>query len=183
MPGLGYLLRLAVARNRPLAAALALAFLVTLIAVPTYVLQLQARGRTEARLAYLGNLSGAAAALRAGDAVGAKRRLEACGEELRGWEWHHLAARLDQSLATPGRFPTAIKHIELEAEGILVTRAGQVERSRGESWGAALEPPPDVRRWPLLRAWHGPAGWRALDAAGALWTGQDQGTGPARLDP
>jgi len=47
---------------------------------------------------YVGNISGAHAALEVGSASEARRRLAACAESLRGWEWRYLNQRADGSL-------------------------------------------------------------------------------------
>jgi WD40 repeat protein/predicted Ser/Thr protein kinase len=49
--------------------------------------------------AYRARLAAAAAALSHHDAADAARQLEAAPQELRGWEWRHLHARLDDSAA------------------------------------------------------------------------------------
>ncbi len=46
---------------------------------------------------YRARIAAAAAALSAHDVDGAARQLDAAPEELRGWEWHHLYSRLDDS--------------------------------------------------------------------------------------
>jgi WD40 repeat protein/predicted Ser/Thr protein kinase len=48
---------------------------------------------------YLARLAAAAAALSHHDVADAARQLEAAPKELRGWEWRHLHARLDDSAA------------------------------------------------------------------------------------
>jgi WD40 repeat protein/tRNA A-37 threonylcarbamoyl transferase component Bud32 len=54
---------------------------------------------------YLARLAAAAAALSHHDVADAARQLEAAPRELRGWEWRHLHARLDDSAAVlpPGQ--------------------------------------------------------------------------------
>src|SRR5262249_26882741 len=51
----------------------------------------------EAYRAYRARLAAATAALSAHDVADAARHLDAAPEELRGWEWRHLYARLDDS--------------------------------------------------------------------------------------
>lgn len=54
------------------------------------------------RLAYDASLSAAASALQLGDSEAARRRLDAAPQALRGWEWRHFRARLDDaSLVLP----------------------------------------------------------------------------------
>jgi WD40 repeat protein len=49
---------------------------------------------------YVGNVGSALAALEIGSASEARRRLAACDESLRGWEWRYLNERADGSLRT-----------------------------------------------------------------------------------
>lgn len=46
---------------------------------------------------YRARIAAATAAMSAHDVDGAARQLNAAPEELRGWEWHHLYSRLDDS--------------------------------------------------------------------------------------
>jgi eukaryotic-like serine/threonine-protein kinase len=64
----------------------------------------EVNARTTERNAYRLAVTSAQWSIRAGDIAGGRRTLDATDPELRGWEWHHLAGRLDQSLAT---VPTA----------------------------------------------------------------------------
>jgi WD40 repeat protein len=61
------------------------------------------RARDEERVAhyqtYRARLAAAGAALTGHDVVDAARQLAEAPEELRGWEWHHLHSRLDDSAA------------------------------------------------------------------------------------
>jgi WD40 repeat protein/predicted Ser/Thr protein kinase len=50
--------------------------------------------------AYVGNVTAAGAAFRLYEALPLRARLEACPVELRGWEWRHLLADADSSVAT-----------------------------------------------------------------------------------
>jgi len=52
------------------------------------------------RQAYLANVAAATSALQNRDVVEMRQRLEAAPKVLRGWEWHYLWARLDESLRT-----------------------------------------------------------------------------------
>src|SRR5262249_46625501 len=57
-------------------------------------------GARQARYqAYRARLAAATAALSHHDVADADRQLEAAPQELRGWEWRHLHARLDDSAA------------------------------------------------------------------------------------
>ncbi|MCY3002306.1 MAG: protein kinase [Planctomycetota bacterium] len=56
------------------------------------------RARDEARrLAYEANLAAVASALTSFDFAAARKRLDEAPEELRGWEWRHFDARLDDA--------------------------------------------------------------------------------------
>jgi WD40 repeat protein len=61
----------------------------------------QARRQEQAALrqAYRASLVAALAALSDGDAAAAQRHLDVAPESLRGWEWRHVEAQLDESLA------------------------------------------------------------------------------------
>src|SRR5262249_7977764 len=48
---------------------------------------------------YRARIAAAVAALEGHDVVNAAQQLEEAPEELRGWEWHHLHSRLDDSTA------------------------------------------------------------------------------------
>jgi serine/threonine protein kinase/WD40 repeat protein len=52
------------------------------------------------RNAYEANIAAANTALQSGDCAETRRRLDACPEALRGFEWHHLQLALDGSLRT-----------------------------------------------------------------------------------
>ena len=56
------------------------------------------RAETESE-AYLSSINAAESALRVGDVAGAADSLERAPKRLHGWEWTHLAHRLDRSLA------------------------------------------------------------------------------------
>ncbi len=94
-------LRKWVTRNPRLAATLAtIAVLLAALAFERNLRVIrvaEARDR-EMREAYVANLSGAAASLRVDENGDAKRRLEACEDDLRGWEWRHLSLKADSSL-------------------------------------------------------------------------------------
>ena len=58
----------------------------------------EASARQANRRSYLANLIAADASVRTGEIQEAKRRLAACDEELRDWEWRHIAVRADASV-------------------------------------------------------------------------------------
>ena len=55
--------------------------------------------REASRRSYVANLIAADVSVRSGEIQEAKRRLAACDEELRGWEWRHVAIQADASVA------------------------------------------------------------------------------------
>ena len=92
------------ARNRGLAFSLDALVAVGLVAVAalawqqrTWLREVQAKHREARDEAYAAGLSAADLGLRAHETGEARRRLEECDEELRGWEWRHLALRADCS--------------------------------------------------------------------------------------
>lgn len=176
MPGALYLLRLALARNRPLAITLVATFVLGVAGVLTYVQQLRHANRTESNLAYQSNLAGAAAAIQSLDVAGAQRRLLACPPNQRDWEWGHLFARLDQSLEDLGRFDSAVIALESSSDGLIVSRRASIDWLSGDQ--AKIIPPPrdPSFNWSVDRCWEAPDGWRVLDTFGNLWATAVDGT-------
>lgn len=113
-PKLGYLLRLAVRRNRIATAAAGLAMFVVLGSIAAYVVALNRtvkvaedakthaeRERDEARFrSYAAEITAANIALERGDSGLARQHLDAAPAEHRNWEWHYLANNLDRSART-----------------------------------------------------------------------------------
>ncbi|WP_145069253.1 protein kinase domain-containing protein [Engelhardtia mirabilis] len=62
--------------------------------------ELRLREAVQRRLRYAANLRAADIALAANDQPEARRQLEACEDDLRGWEWAYLAQRVDLSLGS-----------------------------------------------------------------------------------
>ncbi|MHC4451252.1 MAG: WD40 repeat domain-containing serine/threonine protein kinase [Planctomycetota bacterium] len=93
-------LRKWVGRNRGFAAAIAVAVVALIggLAV-SIVLTAEARRREEAasRQAYRASVSAAANEIANHNTAAAHHRLEGLPERLRGWEWRHLASRLNES--------------------------------------------------------------------------------------
>jgi WD40 repeat protein len=90
-------------RNRALALSLAAASVLLVAGLLTAIaLGIgAARGRDAARYhAYRADIGAAAADLANRDMRAARLRLDQTPEDLRGWEWHHLVSRLDESLLT-----------------------------------------------------------------------------------
>ena len=73
---------------------------------------------------YVGNLGAALASLESGGASEARRRLAACAEELRGWEWRYLNERADGSLRTLDGIPTFVYALDVHPSDSIVAAAG-----------------------------------------------------------
>ncbi len=113
-PKLGYLLRLAVRRNRVAAVAAGFAIFVVLGSVAAYVVALNRtvrvaenaktdaeRERDEAQFrSYASEITAANIALDRGDSALARQHLEQTPAEHRNWEWRYLANNLDRSART-----------------------------------------------------------------------------------
>ncbi len=102
-PNMGYRLRKFVRRHRILVAAgstVALALLIgAAVSLLLYLRASREQERAE-RESYSANLSAAEIQLRFGEVGEAKGRLASTSPMLRGWEWHHLMARTDESSAS-----------------------------------------------------------------------------------
>jgi WD40 repeat protein/predicted Ser/Thr protein kinase len=106
-PSALYQLRKFARRHRALVAVV-LGIAVALVAGTVVSFLYAVRADHNARLAryetYRARLAAATAALSHHDVADAARQLEAASQELRGWEWHHLHARLDDcAAALPAR--------------------------------------------------------------------------------
>jgi WD40 repeat protein/tRNA A-37 threonylcarbamoyl transferase component Bud32 len=98
----GYRLSRFANRNRGLTGGIAAAFvtLIGALVLVTAAYRESDRTRREAeRLAYQNSLAAAESSLRSNQVGEASRQLATAPEALRGWEWRHLAARLDRSRA------------------------------------------------------------------------------------
>ncbi len=112
-----YQLRKFAVRNRPLVGGV-LAVMVALVFGAIVSLLYAFRAEENSRMArenqrleryqtYRARLAAATMALTHHDVAAADRELQAAPEELRGWEWHHLHAQLDDSSATRSAFELA----------------------------------------------------------------------------
>ncbi len=135
-------------RNRVLVGGVLSTILALLIGLAlTYRMYLQAVTSAETarrnelrsqRSAYLASLSAAAAALQSHDVATARKQLEAAPPPLRGWEWRHLTARLDDSIGVidpVGQGPDS-------SVNSLAQRGGEIEAFLTETGRV-------VRRWSL----------------------------------
>jgi WD40 repeat protein/tRNA A-37 threonylcarbamoyl transferase component Bud32 len=124
-------LRKWIGRNRGFAAAIAVAVVALIGGLATsIVLTAEARRREEAasRQAYRASVSAAANEIANHNTTAARHRLEALPERLRGWEWRHLASRLNESTS------------EVAAEQFAVLPDGQVLVAETQGAVVALDP-------------------------------------------
>ncbi len=80
---------------------------------------------------YVGNIGAAYAALEFGSASEARRRLAACPEAMRGWEWRYLNQRADGSLRTLTGSETFVKALSVSQASPQVAGAGGMEGDSG----------------------------------------------------
>ncbi|MFT5050922.1 MAG: WD40 repeat protein/tRNA A-37 threonylcarbamoyl transferase component Bud32 [Chlamydiales bacterium] len=73
---------------------------------------------------YVGNIGAAHAALEVGSASEARRRLAACPEALRNWEWRYLSQRADGSLRVLMGSETFVTTLSVDPTGNRVAAAG-----------------------------------------------------------
>ena len=111
-PSLLYQFRMFARRNKAVvmgAAGILAALILGLVGTTLFALrdsaaQARGRGRIARYQTYRARIAAATAALTGHDVADAARQLDQAPAELRGWEWHHLHSRLDDSSAT---FPLA----------------------------------------------------------------------------
>ncbi len=109
------------------------------------------------RQTYRARIAAAVAALQNHDVADAARQLDAAPEALRGWEWRHLASRLDDSSAVVRLRPGDPAFLLSDPEGLRVgTFSSTGLRFRDESGRESPERPlPRLAQWVAGRA--GPA--------------------------
>ncbi|MEM7306125.1 MAG: serine/threonine-protein kinase [Planctomycetota bacterium] len=106
-------------RHKALVAVIA-ALVVGLIASTAFAIDAgRAKRRTE-RIAYTANLAAAAAELDSFDPEGAEFFLSQAPESLRGFEWEHLMARLDDSELTIPMDGMPIRELSFSADGTVL---------------------------------------------------------------
>ena len=109
------------------AAALAAGTVVSVL----YAIRAEHNARQARYQTYLARLAAATAALSRHDVTDADRQLEAAPQELRGWEWRHLHARLDDSAAVlpPGyvlrRGPSGFRLAVLTPDMVVTDEEGK----------------------------------------------------------
>ncbi|MHC4952566.1 MAG: WD40 repeat domain-containing serine/threonine protein kinase [Planctomycetota bacterium] len=146
-------LRKWIQRNRGFAASIAVAVvaLVGGLAV-SIILTAEARQREEAasRQAYRASVSAAANEIANHNMAAARERLEALPKRLRGWEWRHLASRLNQSTSEVHAQQFAVspdgRVLIAEAGGVVSTLdpltgvTKRVRTSPGRNWKHFVPP-------------------------------------------
>ncbi|MHC4991507.1 MAG: WD40 repeat domain-containing protein, partial [Planctomycetota bacterium] len=84
------------------------------------------RSADEARWqSYVANVAAAIAALEAGETRETRRRLEAAPAALRGWEWHHIDAALDDSEALLRGHESWVEAVAFDPTGRLLASAAK----------------------------------------------------------
>ncbi len=121
-----YQLRKFARRNRAIVGGVAIAFAALLVGTALSLWKAaeasdarkisDARARDALRSAYRAQLIAASTALRAHHVSEAEARLGDAPEVLRGWEWHHLRARLDESVALFAAGTAPLSAIALDAK-------------------------------------------------------------------
>ncbi len=131
-------------RNRPLAYALDALVLLTITSVTVIIAQQRSQIREvqaaydkiEAN-AYIANIAAADLGLRAHKSKASKRRLEACADGPRGWEWGHLHRLADASVHTLRGHGGAVRSVDVSSDGRYIATASDDRTARlwdGESF-------------------------------------------------
>ncbi len=76
--------------------------------------------RSAVRKSYVANVVAADASIRANEVVEAKRRLDDCDPELRGWEWRHLHLRSDSSRRVLEGHGARVSSVAWSADGATI---------------------------------------------------------------
>ncbi|MEE2940960.1 MAG: protein kinase [Planctomycetota bacterium] len=169
-PSTLYLARLAVNRSRGPFIAVAVLVAALVVGAAIYVLELKDSTRREAGLAYRANLAAAAASLMSDDTPAARSRLDGCPEDLRGWEWRHLSASVDQSVREIARIGHPIERLAFEGDRLVVShRTGVTIFEDGEAVEEVMLPGGRVSGSKLVVAYRVGESWLSLDFRTGLW--------------
>lgn len=120
-------------RNRGLVTGVLLAFvaLAAGLVVSQQAYQLAASHRDAAEwLAYQANISAAESAIRTNRMDEARNHLDAAPGRFRGWEWEHLAARLERSLMRIRAHDAAITAVRYTTDGSRIVSTSEDRRLR-----------------------------------------------------
>ncbi len=124
---LGYRVSTLLRRNRPIVAgalAVLLALVIGLVATTIQSHRATVARREAERIAYAASLSAAESSLRADQIDEARRQLERAPAALRGWEWNHLAGRLDRSERSFPAHEGGVTDIAFTPDGTVVWSCG-----------------------------------------------------------
>ncbi len=184
-----YQLRKFAKRHKGLVGGIAVAMLAmlvgTIVAVSQAVVATRARDLARhhefvsRRQAYLACINAAATAIENVDFDLARRSLTGAPEELRGWEWHHLHARLDESLVSiPLSAAESGGALAFADDGSVITLSRgpslpllRWEAATGERLADAVDMPPPF--------WRNNAGTAEVIRNGDAFTVRDPSTGIA----
>jgi WD40 repeat protein len=109
------------------AAAFAISVLLMFLKVESARREAEHQASISQRQSYIANIAAADLNLRSNEVLEARRRLLACPQELRGWEWRHLFLKSDSSLATLNTLEEVVRHIEqCSAQGACTVMRNQV---------------------------------------------------------
>ena len=158
-------------RNRTLVAGVVVAFAALALGLVLSVTQYrravlarerEVQERAEAEwLAYEGSLAAAESSIRTNRLLEARRRLDVAPPRLRGWEWRHLASRLDRSLLTLQGHGASVTGVRFTPDGTRIVSASEDRTIRVWDAGTGAE---RARFGPL----EGVPRSLAVDARGAL---------------
>ena len=124
-PSLAYLVRAAVRRNRPLAAAVLIGVLALIASSAFYVQRLKDKETRVRMRLYVASIAAAETALRDGDGPRAGAYLAEAPASFRRWEWRHLRSRVDQSIRSfPSLSPDVARLVRHSPDGRWVAVAG-----------------------------------------------------------
>ncbi len=116
-----------VKRNPGLSAAIGVAIVtaMTLLIVTFLVAAQKEREKEEGirRQAYIANIRAADGCLKANAVGQARAALDACDDDLKGWEWHHLDRKTDSSLLTLRGHEDAVNAVAFSPDGEQVASA------------------------------------------------------------
>lgn len=143
------------------------------------------------RASYSAQIRAISAALDAGQGPEARRLLDACNPELRGFEWHHFRSRLDTSeIVMPG-----VIGVAFEGDGVVLARPEGLSYRQldgvGEGWEVRFDQPILVHERAARASVHfvllADGSLHAVDAEGGVvawgtWPGE-RGLGRTRIAP
>ncbi|MDJ0521333.1 MAG: protein kinase [Planctomycetota bacterium] len=180
-PSLGYVLRVAIKRHKPLAVTLTAAVLVLLASSIYYVQSLREKEAHARFRQYVADITAAESALRTGDTISAERILAQTPSEFRNWEWRHMRSRVDDSLRRYPDTARLLEHVVYAPDGrhfaviadsevwVLDTETGEIASKLAADRANRLAWNPDGSRlattgWNVAEVWSWPEGERLWQA-------------------